>query len=85
MSNISQQVLYQAFNQGLGTRSNDYLTPINIINYPKQKFQPMTFYAFTPSQKQMIKNQNFVQTSNLKSETNDTIITSIPKNMIGVL
>jgi hypothetical protein len=57
MSNISQQVLYQAFNQGLGTHSQlpGYSTPTSLLNsYTPQVSRPMTFASFTPTQVRMI-------------------------------
>lgn len=55
MSNVTQDVLLQAFNQGLGYHSNldgrFALPPAAIINsYTPVTSKPVTFAAFTPMQ-----------------------------------
>jgi hypothetical protein len=90
MSNISQQVLYQAFNQGLGTHSQlpGYTTPVSMLNsYTPQVSRPMTFSAFTPAQIRMIKMTGGVVNNVKGSLYSGTLVNprEVPKSGFGVL
>jgi hypothetical protein len=90
MSNISQQVLYQAFNQGLGTHSQlpGYATPTSLLNsYTPQVARPMTFASFTPAQVRMIQVSGGVVNGRNRSLYSSAIVAprETPKTGFGVL
>lgn len=92
MSNVTQDVLLQAFNQGLGTHAsidNHYAAPVNIVNrYTPFQSKPMTFKNFTPMQKSiMMKTRGVIMPSMPVSSDMGGMpqLRTTPQNGFGVL